>query len=89
MQNIKDRFLSYVRIDTQSDPESQSTPSTEKQWELARRLAEELKEIGMEEVSLDENAYVMATLPSNVDHEVPVIGFIAHFDTSPDYSAEK
>ncbi len=89
MQNIKDRFLRYVQIDTQSDPESQSTPSTEKQWQLARLLAEELKEIGMEEVSLDENAYVMATLPSNVDHEVPVIGFIAHFDTSPDYSAEK
>ena len=89
MQNIKDRFLRYVRIDTQSDPESQSTPSTDKQWQLARLLAEELKEIGMEEVSLDENAYVMATLPSNVDHEVPVIGFIAHFDTSPDYSAEK
>ena len=89
MQNIKDRFLRYVQIDTQSDPESQSTPSTDKQWQLARLLAEELKEIGMEEVSLDENAYVMATLPSNVDHEVPVIGFIAHFDTSPDYSAEK
>lgn len=88
MQQIKDRFLRYVGIDTQSDPESQSTPSTEKQWELARLLAEELREIGMEDVSLDENAYVMATLPSNVDHEVPTIGFIAHFDTSPDYSAE-
>jgi tripeptide aminopeptidase len=86
MKQIKDRFLKYVQIDTQSDPESQTTPSTEKQWDLARLLAKELEEIGLEDVSIDENAYVMATLPSNVAHEVPTIGFISHFDTSPDYS---
>ncbi len=86
MEQIKERFLKYIQIDTQSDPESQTTPSTEKQWELARLLARELEDIGLEEVSIDENAYIMATLPSNVAHEVPTIGFISHFDTSPDYS---
>jgi tripeptide aminopeptidase len=87
MQNITERFLKYVSFDTQSDPNSSTTPSTEKQWEIAKYLAEELKQIGMQEVSLDEHAYIMATLPSNIDHQVPVIGFIAHFDTSPDYTA--
>ncbi|MBL7472545.1 peptidase T [Robertkochia sediminum] len=86
MKNIKDRFISYITIDTQSDPASEATPSTEKQWDLANLLVDELKEIGMEEVTIDENAYVMATLPANVNHDVPVIGFVAHFDTSPDYS---
>ena len=86
MEQIKDRFIKYVQIDTQSDPESQSTPSTAKQWDLARLLVKELEEIGLEDVSIDENAYIMATLPSNVAHEVPVIGFVSHFDTSPDYS---
>lgn len=86
MQNLIDRFLTYIKTDTQSDPESPSTPSTEKQWNLARFLFDELKSIGLEDVSIDENAYVMATLPSNVDHDVPTIGFIAHFDTSPDFS---
>ncbi len=85
-QHIIDRFTSYVTIDTESDPNSDTTPSTEKQWDLAKKLAEELKEIGLEDVSIDENAYVMGTLPSNVDHEVPTIGFIAHFDTSPDFT---
>ena len=88
MQQIKERFLRYVSIDTQSDPESKTTPSTEKQWNLAKLLVKELEEIGMEDVSIDENAYIMATLPSNVDHPVPTIGFISHFDTSPDYTAE-
>lgn len=86
MEQIKDRFLKYVQIDTQSDPESQSTPSTAKQWDLARLLAKELEEIGLEDVSIDENAYIMASLPSNVPQEVPTIGFVSHFDTSPDYS---
>lgn len=85
-QNIIDRFVSYIKIDTQSDPKSNSTPSTEKQWNLAHKLVEELREIGMQDVSIDENAYVMATLPANVAHEVPVIGFISHFDTTPDFS---
>lgn len=82
---IIERFVSYVTIDTESDPNSQTTPSTKKQWNLANKLAEELKAIGMHDVSIDNNAYIMATLPSNVDHDVPTIGFISHFDTSPDF----
>ncbi|WPY99351.1 peptidase T [Christiangramia sp. OXR-203] len=85
-QHIIDRFLSYVRIDTQSDPESTSTPSTMKQWDLANKLVDELKAIGMQDVTIDEHAYVMASLPANVPHEVPVIGFVSHFDTTPDFS---
>jgi len=85
-ENLIKRFVGYITIDTQSDPESETTPSTKKQWDLANKLAEELKHIGLQEVSIDENAYIMATLPSNVDHEVPTIGFISHFDTSPDFS---
>lgn len=88
MQRLVERFITYVKKDTQSDPNSQTTPSTEKQWDLARYLFEELKSIGMEEVIIDENAYVMATLPANVSHQVPTIGFVAHFDTSPDFSGE-
>ena len=86
MQNIINRFISYVIIDTESDPNSNTTPSTAKQWDLANKLAEELKTIGMSDVTIDENAYIMATLPSNVDYEVPTIGFISHFDTSPDFT---
>ena len=86
MQHIIDRFLRYVTIDTQSDPESKTTPSTEKQWKLAHKLVDELRSIGLEEVTIDENAYIMATLPANVAHDVPTIGFISHFDTSPDFS---
>ncbi len=86
-QHILERFLRYVTIDTESDPNSNTTPSTDKQWVLAKQLAEELEQIGMTEVSIDENAYVMATLPSNVDHDVPAVGFISHFDTSPDFTA--
>lgn len=86
MQKIIDRFVSYVTIDTESDPNSTTTPSTEKQWNLANKLVDELKAMGMEDVTIDENAYVMATLPSNVDHDVPTIGFVAHFDTTPDFT---
>lgn len=86
MQKIIDRFISYVTVDTESDPNSDTCPSTEKQWNLANQLVEELKQIGMEDVTIDQHAYVMATLPSNVDYEVPTIGFISHFDTSPDFS---
>ncbi|MGL5317213.1 MAG: peptidase T [Bacteroidales bacterium] len=82
--NIVDRFLKYVKIDTESDPASETTPSTPKQFAFAEQLAEELKAIGLQEVSLDENGYLMATLPSNTDHDVPVIGFISHMDTSCD-----
>ncbi|MBN2867231.1 MAG: peptidase T [Flavobacteriaceae bacterium] len=80
------RFVSYVTVDTESDPNSDTTPSTEKQWNLANALVQELQNIGMQDVSIDQNAYIMATLPSNVDHEVPTIGFISHFDTSPDFT---
>ncbi|UZH55987.1 peptidase T [Salinimicrobium tongyeongense] len=85
-QEIIDRFLSYVKIDTQSDETSEATPSTKKQWDLANKLKEELEAMGMQEVSIDEHAYVMASLPSNLEHEVPVVGFVAHFDTTPDFS---
>jgi tripeptide aminopeptidase len=85
-QHLIDRFVGYVTVDTESDPESDTTPSSAKQWDLANALVTELKDIGMQEVTIDENAYIMATLPSNVDHEVPVIGFISHFDTTPDFT---
>ncbi len=86
MQHIIDRFIGYVTVDTESDPNSNTTPSTAKQWDLANQLVEELKHIGLQEVTIDENAYIMATLPSNVDHEVPTIGFVSHFDTTPDFT---
>ncbi|MRX67472.1 tripeptide aminopeptidase [Flavobacterium resistens] len=86
MQHIIDRFISYVTIDTESDPNSHTTPSTEKQWNLANKLVEELKAIGLQDVTINDKAYIMATLPSNVEHEVPTIGFVSHFDTSPDFS---
>ncbi|MFV8369193.1 peptidase T [Flavobacterium sp. LB2R40] len=88
MQHIIDRFISYVIIDTESDPNSDTTPSTPKQWNLANKLVEELKAIGMHDVTIDDKAYIMATLPSNVTHQVPIIGFISHFDTSPDFSGK-
>ncbi|MEQ9580886.1 MAG: peptidase T, partial [Arenibacter sp.] len=87
MQHIIDRFISYITVDTQSDPNSDTTPSTKKQWTLAHKLVEELKQIGMQDVVIDDKAYIMATLPSNLDKEVPTIGFISHFDTSPDFTA--
>jgi tripeptide aminopeptidase len=86
MQHIIDRFISYVTIDTESDANSQTTPSTAKQLVLAKLLTKELKKIGMSEVTMDENGYVMATLPANIKKEVPVIGFVSHYDTSPDFS---
>jgi tripeptide aminopeptidase len=86
MQHIIDRFISYVTVDTESDPNSNTTPSTAKQWDLANQLVEELKAIGMQDVTIDEHAYIMATLPSNVEHDVPVIGFVSHFDTTPDFT---
>lgn len=88
MEKLIERFIRYVQINTQSDENSQTCPSTPGQLTFARMLVEELKEIGLQDVSLDENGYVMATLPSNIDSEIPVIGFLAHMDTSPDYTAE-
>tara|TARA_R110002111_G_scaffold108_2_gene1846 strand:- start:88 stop:1326 length:1239 start_codon:yes stop_codon:yes gene_type:complete len=85
-QHIINRFISYVTIDTESDPNSETTPSTAKQWDLANKLVEELKSIGLSDVTIDNNSYIMATLPSNIEHQVPTIGFISHFDTSPDFT---
>ncbi|MEM7087247.1 MAG: peptidase T [Bacteroidota bacterium] len=85
-QHLINRFISYITVDTESDPHSDTTPSSKKQWDLANALVDELKEIGMTEVTIDNNAYIMATLPANIDEEVPVIGFISHFDTTPDFT---
>lgn len=88
MQHLIDRFISYVTIDTESDANSPTTPSTAKQWNLANLLVQELQTIGLTEVTIDEKGYVMGTLPSNVDHEVPTIGFVSHYDTSPDFTGK-
>ena len=86
MQHLIDRFISYVTIDTESDPNSTTTPSTKKQLVLAKLLVKELKDIGMTDVTIDKNGYVMATLPSTIDYEVPTIGFVSHYDTTPDFT---
>ena len=85
---LVERFLKYVSFDTQSSEESETTPSTPKQLVLAKYLKEELEALGLQEVLLDENGYLYATLPANTDKKVPTIGFIAHMDTSPDMSGE-
>ena len=88
MEQLLPRFLEYVAIDTQSDPYSKNTPSTEKQLNLAKKLVTELHTLGMQDVSIDANGYIMATLPSNIEKEVPTIGFIAHMDTTPDFTGK-
>ena len=86
---IVDRFIKYARIDTQSDENNSQTPSTQKQFNLAIEVEKEVLEMGLVDVSLDNNCYLMATLPSNTTKKnVPVIGFISHFDTSPDMSGK-
>ena len=85
---LKNRFLKYVSFYSESIPFKEEFPSSERQWDIAKYLFEELKAIGLEDVSIDENAYVMGFIPSNIDKKVPTIGFISHFDTSPDYSGE-
>ena len=85
--NVTDRFLRYVKYDTQSDELTNLTPSTPGQFAFAQILEKELRELGLEEITLDENGYLMATLPANTDKkDVPTVGFIAHLDTSPDMS---
>ncbi len=86
MQHLIDRFISYAIIDTEADPKSTTTPSSMKQHVLADLLVKELNDIGMTDVSKDANGYVMGTLHSNVDHNVPTIGFVSHFDTTPDFT---
>ena len=88
MENLLDRFLRYVAVDTQSDENSESQPSSGKQLVLLEMLRDELRALGLE-AELDQWGYVMATLPSNLDHDAPAIGFIAHVDTSPDASGKE
>ncbi|MDM5321948.1 peptidase T [Bacillus altitudinis] len=82
------RFTNYVQVDTQSDADKASCPSTEGQLNLARQLVEEMKSIGIQEVTMDENGYVMGTIPSNTDKDVPTIGFLAHIDTATDFTGK-
>ncbi len=82
------RFLSYTAVDTQSDENSNTVPSTEKQKNLARMLKAELEGMGLEDVVMDDMGYVYATLPANTDEDIPVIGFISHMDTSPSMSGK-
>ena len=84
--SVLDRFLTYVSFDTQSNPESTTTPSTKKQMKLAEYLKSEIEKMGLIDISLDQHAYLMATLPANTDKNIPTIGFISHLDTSPDMS---
>jgi tripeptide aminopeptidase len=88
MSNVIEKFLKYVSYDTKSNEESTTVPSTAGQMILATELVKELKEMGIKQVSVDENGYVMATIPSNIEKDVPTIGFIAHMDTAPDMSGE-
>ena len=85
---VVDRFLKYVTFDTQSDDTTGTTPSTPGQRVFAEALVEELSALGLEDISLDDKSYLMATLPANTEKQVPVIGFIAHLDTSPDMSGK-
>ena len=87
MEKILNRFLRYVSVDTQSNEESESQPSAAKEWDLLKMLRDELQALGVD-VTLDEYGYVMASLPSNLDYEVPAVGFIAHVDTAPDASGK-
>ena len=86
-EQILERFLRYVKVDTQSKIGVDKIPSTDKQFVLAHQIVEELKSIGMQSVEIDEHCYIMATLPANSDKKIPVIGFVSHIDTSPDFTA--
>lgn len=88
MSNVVEKFINYISFDTRSNEEVETVPTTSGQLVLAKALAKELEEIGMKEVSVDENGYVMATLPSNTTKKIPTIGFIAHMDTSPEISGK-
>ena len=85
---VTDRFLKYVTFDTQSSETTGTTPSTPGQLVFAEALVKELKEIGLEDITLDDKSYLMATLPANTAKAIPTIGFIAHLDTSPDMSGK-
>ncbi|WP_040287685.1 peptidase T [Sporosarcina koreensis] len=87
-QQVLERFIRYAKVNTQSDEKSLTVPSTKCQWDLLHLLKAELEALNMEDITLDDNGYLFATLPSNSDKNVPVIGFLAHVDTSPDYSGK-
>lgn len=86
-EQILERFLRYVKVDTQSEFGVEKIPSTDKQFILSKQIVEELKAIGMSDVTIDDHCYIMATLPANTDKKIPTIGFVAHVDTSPDFTA--
>ena len=88
MTAVVDKFIKYVQFDTESDTQTGLTPSTPGQMVLAQELVKELEEMGMSNVSLDQNGYVMAVLPSNINKEIPTVGFVAHMDTSPDFTGK-
>ncbi|MDD7437341.1 MAG: peptidase T [Bacteroidales bacterium] len=87
-QPVVERFLRYIAVDTKSNPESSTTPSSEIQWYLARLLRQDMEQMGLQDVSLDDNCYLMGTLPANCDWDQPVIGFVAHMDSAPDMSGK-
>lgn len=87
-EKLLKRFLKYISFHSTSKPGIDTIPSTERQWNIAKYLYEELRNIGVEDVSIDKNGYVMGNIPSNKDKSIPTVGFIAHYDTSPDFSGE-
>ena len=87
-ETLIERLVRYAKIDTQSNAESTTCPSTPGQWDLLHELEKELASIGMEDISLDDNGYLFATLPANSERELPTIGFLAHVDTATDYTGK-
>ena len=87
-KKLLERFITYVKIYSTSDPESETTPSTPQQWDMAKYLFAELQKLGLDDVSMDEKGYVFGYIPSNIEKEVPTIGFIAHYDSSPDFNGK-
>lgn len=87
-EKLLNRFITYIKIFSTSDAESETTPSTERQWDIANYLHKELQELGLEDVNIDEKGYVFGFIPSNIEETVPQVGFIAHYDSSPDFNGE-
>ncbi len=87
-EKLLSRFITYIKIFSTSDAESETTPSTERQWDIANYLHKELQELGLEDVSIDDKGYVFGFIPSNIEEKVPQVGFIAHYDSSPDFNGE-
>src|SRR5699024_1444340 len=87
-EKVTERLIRYAKVNTQSDETSETTPSTEGQWDLAHMLVEELQTIGMEDVTIDDKCYVMATLPANCEDDIPTIGFLAHLDTATEFTGK-